>query len=61
MKIKELMSMIGLILFTVLQLNGQQENLLKLDQNWLDSKKEVFADESIEEPTLAKFNSKIQP
>lgn len=44
MKIKALMSMIGLIVFMVLQLNGQQENLLKLDQNWLDSKKEVFAD-----------------
>jgi len=45
MKIKALMSMIGLIAFTVLQLNGQQENLLKLNQNWLDSKKEVFADD----------------
>lgn len=45
MKSKELMSMIGLITFTVLQLNGQQENLLKLNQNWLDGKKEVFADD----------------
>lgn len=45
MKIKELMSMTGLIVFTVLQLNGQQENVLKLNQNWLDSKKEVFADD----------------
>lgn len=44
MKIKALMSMIGLIVFMVLPLSGQQENLLKLDQNWLDSKKEVFAD-----------------
>lgn len=46
MKSKKLMSMIGLIIFTVLQLNGQQENLLQLDQSWLNSKKEVFADEA---------------
>lgn len=45
MKIKELMSMIGLIVVTVFQANGQQENLLKLDQNWLDSKKEVFSND----------------
>ena len=58
MKIKALMSMIGLIVFMVLQLNGQQENLLKLDQNWLDSKKEVFADDQSKSQLLPNSTAK---
>lgn len=53
MKVKELMSMIGLIVVIVLQLNGQQQNLLQLDQNWLDSKKEVFSNDGSKSRLLA--------